>query len=50
MNNPNPVTYYPLTQYTLNSALMTLTDQLTKVDTLRLPARRICGARPLTTC
>jgi hypothetical protein len=34
MNNPNPVTYYPLTQYTLNSAVMTLTDQLTKVDTL----------------
>jgi len=34
MNNPNPVTYYPLTQYTLNNALLTLTDQLTKVDTL----------------
>ncbi len=34
MNNPNPVSYYPLTQYTLNNGLMTLTDQLTKVDTL----------------
>ena len=34
MNNPNPVTYFPLTQYTLNNALLTLTDQLTKVDTL----------------
>lgn len=34
MNNPNPVTYYPLSQYTLNNALLTLTDQLTKVDTL----------------
>jgi hypothetical protein len=34
MNNPNPVTYYPLTQYTLNNGLMTLTDQLSKTDTL----------------
>src|ERR1035441_2923598 len=34
MNNPNPVTYTPLTQYTQNSALLTLTDQLSKVDTL----------------
>jgi len=34
MNNPNPVTYYPLTQYTINNGLMTLTDQLSKTDTL----------------
>jgi len=34
MNNPNPVTYYPLTQYTLNFGSLTLTDQLSKVDTL----------------
>ena len=34
MNNPNPVTYYPLTQFTQNTGLLTLTDQLTKVDTL----------------
>ena len=34
MNNPNPVSYYPLTQYTLNTGLLTLNDQLTKVDTL----------------
>lgn len=34
MNNPNPVTYYPLTQFTQNTGTMTLTDQLTKVDTL----------------
>ncbi len=34
INNPNPVSYYPLTQYTLNDGLLTLTDQLTKVDTL----------------
>jgi len=34
MNNPNPVTYYPLTQYTQNFASLTLTDQLTKVDTI----------------
>ena len=34
LNNPNPVTYSPVTQYTLNNGLMTLTDQLTKVDTL----------------
>jgi hypothetical protein len=34
INNPNPVTYYPLTQFTQNTGLLTLTDQLTKVDTL----------------
>jgi hypothetical protein len=34
MNNPNPVTYFPLTQFTQNTGLLTLTDQLTKVDTL----------------
>ncbi len=34
INNPNPVAYYPLTQYTQNTGLLTLTDQLTKVDTL----------------
>jgi hypothetical protein len=34
LNNPNPVTYYPLTQYTNNQAILALTDQLTKVDTL----------------
>ncbi|MGA9564922.1 MAG: hypothetical protein WBS19_05295 [Candidatus Korobacteraceae bacterium] len=34
MNNPNPVSYYPLTQYTLNTGLLTLTDRLTKADTL----------------
>jgi hypothetical protein len=34
MNNPNPLTYYPLTRYTQNYGLLTLTDQLTKVDTL----------------
>jgi hypothetical protein len=34
MNNPNPVTYFPLTQFTQNNGLLTLTDQLTKVDTL----------------
>jgi hypothetical protein len=34
MNNPNPIVYTPLTQYTLNRGQMTLTDQLTKVDTL----------------
>src|SRR5450755_98267 len=34
LNNPNPVTYYPLTQFTQNTGTMTLTDQLTKVDTL----------------
>src|SRR5271166_2131061 len=33
-NNPNPVTYYPLTQFTQNTGLLTLTDQLTKADTL----------------
>jgi hypothetical protein len=34
MNNPNPIIYTPLTQYTQNYGLLTLTDQLTKVDTL----------------
>ena len=34
MNNPNPVTYYPLTQYTTNNALLALSDQLTRRDTL----------------
>lgn len=33
-NNPNPVTYYPLTTATLNQALLTLSNELTKVDTL----------------
>jgi len=34
MNNPNPVAYYPVTQFTLNNAIMSLTHQLSKVDTL----------------
>ena len=34
MNNPNPIVYVPLTRYTQNYGMMTLTDQLTKVDTL----------------
>ena len=34
MNNPNPVSYVPLTQFMYNNGLMTLTNQLTKVDTL----------------
>ncbi|HZD30653.1 MAG TPA: hypothetical protein VE779_03240 [Candidatus Angelobacter sp.] len=34
LNNPNPVAYYPLTQYTSNRAILTLTDQLSKTDTL----------------
>src|SRR5208283_3831195 len=34
LNNPNPISYTPLTQYTINLATLTLTDQLTKVDTL----------------
>lgn len=34
INNPNPTTFYPLTKYTTNNGVMTLTDQLTKVDTL----------------
>ncbi len=34
INNPNPVTYYPLTQYTANQGYLTLTDQLSKADTL----------------
>ena len=34
MNNPNPVFYTPLTRFTQNYGSMTLTDQLTKLDTL----------------
>ncbi len=34
MNNPNPVTYYPLTQYTLNSGLDDAHQPDDKVDTL----------------
>jgi hypothetical protein len=34
INNPNPVVYTPLTQFTQNYGQMTLTDELTKVDTL----------------
>lgn len=34
MNNPNPVIYTPLTNFTQNYGLMTLTDQMSKVDTL----------------
>ncbi len=34
VNNPNPVAYSSLTQYTLNTGFLTLTDQLTKTDTL----------------
>ena len=34
MNNPNPIFYTPLTRYTQNLGTMTLTDKLTKVDTL----------------
>ena len=33
-NNPNPVTYYPLTTATRNLAFLTLSNRLTKVDTL----------------
>ncbi len=33
-NNPNAVAYVPLTQSTTNNAILTLTDQLTKRDTL----------------
>lgn len=34
LNNPNPVTYSPTTQYKVNNGVVTLADQLTKVDTL----------------
>jgi hypothetical protein len=34
MNNPNPIVYTPLSQFTQNYGLLTLTDQMTKVDTL----------------
>ena len=34
MNNPNPIVYTPLTQFTQNYGTMTLTNKLTKVDTL----------------
>jgi len=33
-NNPNPVVYTPLTSFTQNFAQMTLTNQLSKTDTL----------------
>jgi hypothetical protein len=33
-NNPNPVTYYPLTNFTQNDAVLTLSNRLTKQDTL----------------
>src|SRR5215469_6938141 len=33
-NNPNPVPYVPLTNFTQNRALLTLTHQITKRDTL----------------
>ncbi len=50
MNNPNPVSYYPLTQYTLNTGLLTLTDRLTKADTLSFSGQRIYVAPPPTIC
>ena len=34
INNPNPVAYVPLTRYELNNAIMTLTNQISKRDTL----------------
>jgi hypothetical protein len=34
LNDPNPITYSSITQYTLNNAFLALTDQLTKADTL----------------
>jgi hypothetical protein len=34
MNNPNPIFYTPLTRFTQNLGTMTLTDKLTKADTL----------------
>jgi hypothetical protein len=34
LNNPNPVTYTPLTQFTTNNAVLTASDRLSKVDTL----------------
>jgi hypothetical protein len=33
-NNPNPVNYVPLTRFEVNSAIVTLTNQITKRDTL----------------
>jgi hypothetical protein len=33
-NNPNAVAYYPLTSFLQNSGIVTLTDQVTKRDTL----------------
>ena len=33
-NNPNPVTYTPLSSFTQNTAFLTLANQLTKVDSL----------------
>ena len=35
-NNPNPVSYYPLTTFTLNQAFLTISNQLTKLDTLTI--------------
>lgn len=34
LNNPNPVATIPLTQYKMNQAIVSLTHQLTKTDTL----------------
>lgn len=34
LNNPNPVSYTPLTQFSQNTATLTASDRLTKVDTL----------------
>ena len=33
-NNPNPVTYFPLTTFTQSRSFLTLSNRLTKVDTL----------------
>jgi hypothetical protein len=33
-NNPNAVSYYPLTNFTQNSGILTLTDRLSKRDTM----------------
>jgi len=34
LNNPNAVSYYPLSNFTQNNAFLTVTDQITKRDTL----------------
>jgi hypothetical protein len=34
VNNPNAVSYYPLSNFTQNNAFLTLTDQITKRDVL----------------